>query len=247
MSLVEELHAGQERLGKTAQHAVALCGLPGNALWGRLASSWPGRTDPPSTRSPARPPGASWRRSGIIDVRIKQNGCSGPDSVARHGRQCMSLGLQFFLETETGPASGRAPGACRTCRRPWSRVSCQTWCRKQTRGEITARRQPSPRAGGRRRHGAHAVEQKALIVAVDPVDIDLQNAGVLDQLQPGQQLASCLPIDALGEARLDAAQRRKRLILGDGQKRIETFPHRQWRGTPSCGSSIPHGPSAWPG
>ena len=72
-------------------------------------------------------------------------------------------------------------------------------------GEITARR-GHLLAQAVRGSGAHAVEQVALIVAVDPVDVDFQDAGVLDQLQPGQQFTRARGRRP-GRGRLDAVER----------------------------------------
>ena len=49
------------------------------------------------------------------------------------------------------------------------------------KGQISARRHQLAQAVGG--HGTHTVEEEALIVAVDPVDIDLQDTGFLDQSQ----------------------------------------------------------------
>ena len=78
-------------------------------------------------------------------------------------------------------------------------------------------------AGGR---DSHAVEQDPLIVAVDPAHVDSQHPGRLDQGQPPQQ-----PLHATDRrvrcTRLDALQRRVRLVVADGDQRIEAVAHRR--------------------
>ncbi len=69
------------------------------------------------------------------------------------------------------------------------------------------------------------MEQDPLIVAVDPADVDLQHPGRLDHFQPRQK-----PLHAtdrrVRRAGLDAVQRRMRIVVADGDQRIEAVAHR---------------------
>ena len=69
------------------------------------------------------------------------------------------------------------------------------------------------------------MKQDPLVVAVDPVHVDSQHAGRLDQLQPRQQPLHA-PDGRVRRARLDPVQRRERLVVVDGDQRIKTFAHR---------------------
>ena len=90
--------------------------------------------------------------------------------------------------------------------------------------EVTARGRHLAHPVGR--GGSHAVEQDPLIVAVDPAHVDFQHPGRLDQFQPRQK-----PLHAtdrrVRRAGLDAVQRRVRIVVADGDQRIEAVAHRR--------------------
>ena len=65
-----------------------------------------------------------------------------------------------------------------------------------------------------------------LVVAVDPVHVDFQHAGRLDQFQPCQQPLHA-PDRRVRRARLDPVQGRVRLVVVHGDQRIKTFAHRR--------------------
>ena len=184
MPVVEELHAGQERLGKTVQHAVALSGLLETGL---------GVAPCPVGQGELIHPQVALRhgrqqflaQNGIIDTGIEQYGCQ-VLVVLHDAVGGMALGFQLFLKTKLdlflialqefaihvdALVEGVAPSLVQ----------------EADKGQIAARRHQLAQAVGG--HGAHVVEQEALVIAIDPADIHLEDTGVLDQSQLGQQPA----------------------------------------------------------
>ena len=76
------------------------------------------------------------------------------------------------------------------------------------------------------RRSPDAVEQDPLIVAVDPAHVDVQHAGRLDRFQPCQKSFHA-PDRRARRAGLDAVQGRVRLVVVDGDQRIEAVAHRR--------------------
>ena len=91
--------------------------------------------------------------------------------------------------------------------------------------EVAARGRHFAYPGGGR--DAPAVEQDPLIVAGDPAHVDAQHPGRLDQGQPRQQPRHAT--DRLVRCtRLDARQRRVRLVGADGDQRSVGRPRESW-------------------
>ena len=134
----------------------------------------------------------------------------------------MPLRLERVVETDLRRASDSGRGACRTCRRP-----CRA-CRA-TPGAGAHQREVAARGGhpahpvGRR--GPNAVEQDPL-VPVDPVHVDIQHAGRLDRFQPRQKSFHA-PNRRARRAGLDVMQRRVRMLVADGDQRVEAVAHRR--------------------
>ena len=90
--------------------------------------------------------------------------------------------------------------------------------------EVAARGRHLAHPVGRR--GPDAVEQDPLIVAVDPVHVDVQHPGRLDRFQPRQK-----PFHAtdrrVRRAGLDVVQGGVRIVVADGDQRVEAVAHRR--------------------
>ena len=104
----------------------------------------------------------------------------------------------------------------------WSSVSRHAWCRSTpARGGGAGR--PS-RAPGRptrsERCGTGSVGSR------DPVHVDIQHAGRLDRFQPRQKLFHA-PNRRARRAGLDVMQGRVRMLVADGDQRVEAVAHRR--------------------
>ena len=90
--------------------------------------------------------------------------------------------------------------------------------------EVAARGRHLAHPVGRR--GPDAVEQDPLIVAVDPAHVDVQHPGRLDRFQPRQK-----PFHAtdrrVRRAGLDVVQGGARIVVADGDQRVEAVAHRR--------------------
>lgn len=105
----------------------------------------------------------------------------------------------------------------------WSSVSRHAWAGAHQR-EVAARGgHLAHPVGGRR--GPNAVEQDPL-VPVDPVHVDIQHAGRLDRFQPRQKSFHA-PNRRARRAGLDVMQRRVRMLVADGDQRVEAVAHRR--------------------
>ena len=76
------------------------------------------------------------------------------------------------------------------------------------------------------RRGPDAVEQDPLIVPVDPAHVDVQHAGLLDRFQPRQKPFHA-PDRRARRAGLDVVQGRVRMVVADGDQRVEAVAHRR--------------------
>ena len=219
--LVDELHPAQKRRGELAQPGVPLRRLLEAGL--------------PVAPRPVRQVGLvlaqlllrhDGQQSGpqpvVDDVRIEQHGAKPPVAL-NDPVDGVALRLEHVVEAVFDPLPIAVEELAVHVDGLVERVAPRLVQEAHQR-EVAARGGHLAHPVGRR--SPDAVEQDPLIVPVDPAHVDVQHAGRLDRFQPCQKSFHA-PDRRARRAGLDAVQGRVRLVVADGDQRIEAVAHRR--------------------